>query len=87
MAMAGNKSNFDWIVQFSEQWHRKKLMIDYSIQTMSFICLNIIDGVIGMNYERPFPVRRSTKQTLSYANEELWHLETRTIKISSETAS
>ena len=55
-------------------------MIDYSIQTISFICLNIIDGVIGMNYERSLPVHRGTKRTLFYATEELWHLEIKTNK-------
>ena len=85
MVRAGNVSNFDRIVQLPEQWHGKKLIIDYSIQTTSFIGLNKIHGVNGMNYERSFPVHRSTKRTLSYATEELWHLETRTIRISSET--
>ena len=85
MVRVVNVSNFDWLVQLPEQWHRKKLMIDYSIQTTSFIGLNKIYGVNGMNYERSLPVDRSTKMTLSYATEELWHLETRTIKISSET--
>ena len=85
MFRAGNVSNFDWLVQLPEQWHRKKLMIDYSIQTARFIGLNKIYGVNGMNYERSFPVQRSTKRTLSYATEELWPLETRRIRISSET--
>ena len=85
MVGAGNVSNFDWLVQLPEQWHRKKLMIDYSIQTTSFIGLNKIYGVNGMNYERSFPVHRGKKRTLSYATEELWHLETRRIRISSET--
>ena len=48
MVRVGNVSNFDWLVQLPEQWHREKLMIDYSIQTISFIGLNIIYGVIGM---------------------------------------
>ena len=85
MVRAGNGSNFDWLVQLPEQWHRNKLMIDYSIQTTSFIGLNKIYGVNGMNYERFLPVHRSSKRTLFYATEELWQLETRTIKISSET--
>ena len=80
MVRVGNVSNLGWIVQLPEQWHRKKLMIDYSIQTISFIGLNIIYGVIRMNYERSLPVDRSTKQTLSYATEELWQLETKTNK-------
>ena len=80
MVRVGNVSNFDWLVQLPEQWHRKKLMIDYSIQTTSFICLNKIYGVIGMNYERSLPVDRSSKRTLSYATEELWHLEIKTNK-------
>ena len=53
-------------------------MIDYSIQTISFIGLNIIYGVIEMNYERSLPVDRSTKPTLSYPTEELWNLEAKT---------
>ena len=65
MVRARNASNFDWGLELPEQWHRKKLMIDYSIQTISFIGLNIIDGVIKMNYERSLPVDRSTKRTLS----------------------
>ena len=51
MVRVGKVYNFDWLVQLPEQWHREKLMIDYSIQTISFIGLNIIYGVIGMNYE------------------------------------
>ena len=78
MVRIGNVSNFDWLVQLPEQWHWKKLMIDYSIQTTSFIGLNKICGVIGMNYERSLLVARSSKRTLSYATEELWHLETKT---------
>ena len=73
MVRVGNVSNFGWISQLPEQWHRKKLMIDYSIQTISFIGLNIMYGVIRMNYERSLPVDRSTKKTLFYATEELWH--------------
>ena len=80
MVGVGNVSNFDWLVQLLEQWHRERLMIDYSIQTISFIGLNIIYGVIKMNYERSLPVDRSTKRTLSYATEELWHLQTKTNK-------
>ena len=80
MVRVGKVSNFEWIVQLPEQWHRKKLVIDYSIQTISFIGLNIIYGVSGMNYERSLLVDRSTKRTLSYATEELWHLETKTNK-------
>ena len=80
MVRVGNVSNLYWIVQLPEQWHRKKLMIDYSIQTISFIGLNIIYGVIGKNYERSLPVDRSTKRTLSYPTEELWQLETKTNK-------
>ena len=53
-------------------------MIDYSIQTISFIGLNIIYGVIKMNYERSLPVDRSTKRTLSYRTEELLHLQAKT---------
>ena len=60
-------------------------MIDYSIQKISFIGLNIIYGVIEMNYERSLPVDRSTKPTLSYPTEELWNLEAKTMKISNET--
>ena len=73
-------SNLYWIVQLLEQWHRKKLMIDYSIQTISFIGLNIIYGVNGKNYERSLRVDRSTNRTLSYATEELWQLETKSNK-------
>ena len=80
MVRVGNVFNLDWIVQLSEQWHRKKLMIDYSIQTISFIGLNIIYGVIVLIYERSFPFDGSIKRTPSYATEELWHLETKTIK-------
>ena len=78
MVRIGNIFNFEWIVQLPEQWHIKKLMIDYSIQTISFIGLNIIYGVIEMNYEESSPVDRSTKRTLSYPTEELWHLEAKT---------
>ena len=80
MVRARNVSNFDWLVQLPEQWQRKKLMIHYSIQTTSFIGLNKIYGVIGMNYKRSFLVDRSTKRTLHYATEELWHLQTKTNK-------
>ena len=80
MFKVGNVSNFDWLVQLLEQWDREKLMIDYSIQTISFIGLNIIYGVIRMNNERSLPVDRSPKWSLSYATEELWHLETKTNK-------
>ena len=80
MVRVGNVSNFDWLVQLPEQWHREKLMTDYSIETISFIGLNIIYGVIRMNDERSLPVDRSPKYTLSYATEELWHLETKTNK-------
>ena len=80
MVRARNVSNFDWLLQLPEQWHRKKLMIDYSIQTTSFIGLNKIYSVLLMNYERSLPVDRSCKQTLFYATEELWHLETKTNK-------
>ena len=76
MVRAGNVSTFEWIVQLPEQWHRKYLMIDYSIQ--SFIGLNKIYSVIKMNYERSLPVDRSTKRTLSYRTEELWHLQAKT---------
>ena len=65
MVRVGKVSNFDWLVQLPEQWHREKLMIGYSIQTINFIGLNIIYGVIGMNYERSLLVDRSTKRTLS----------------------
>ena len=75
-----NVSNFDRIVELPEQWHRKKLMIGYSIQTISFLGLNIIYGVIGKNYETSLPVDRSCKRTLSYSTEELWHLEIKTNK-------
>ena len=75
-----NISNFDRIVELPEQWHRKKLMIGYSIQTISFLGLNIIYGVIGKNYETSLPVDRSCKRTLSYSTEELWHLEIKTNK-------
>ena len=78
MVRAGNVSTFEWIVQLPEQWHRKWLMIDYPIQTISFVGLNIIYGVIKMNYERSLPVDRSTKRTLSYRTEELWHLQAKT---------
>ena len=80
MVRVGNVSNFDCLVQLPEKWHRKRLMIDYSIQTTSFIGLNKIYGVIGMNYEKSLLVARSSKWTLSYATEELWHLETKTNK-------
>ena len=73
MVRVGNLSNFDWIVQLPQVWHKKKLMICYSIETISFIGLNIIYGVIGMNYERSLAVDRRSKRTLSYATEELWH--------------
>ena len=49
MVRARNVSNFDWGLELPEQWHRKKLMIDYSIPTTSFIGLNKIYSVIGMN--------------------------------------
>ena len=75
-----NVSNFDRIVELPEQLHRKKLMIGYSIQTISFLGLNIIYGVIGKNYERSLPVERSSKRTLSYSTEELWHLQIKTNK-------
>ena len=65
MVRVGKVYNFDWLVQLPEQWHREKLMIDYSIQTTSFIGLNIIYGVIGMNYERSLLVDGSTKRNLS----------------------
>ena len=55
-------------------------MIGYSIQTISFLGLNIIYGVIGKNYERSLPVERSSKRTLSYSTEELWHLQIKTNK-------
>ena len=42
MVRVVNVSNFDWIVELPEQWHRKKLRIGYSIQTISFLGLNII---------------------------------------------
>ena len=80
MVRARNVSNFDWGLQLPEQWHRKKLMIDYSIQTTSFIGLNKIYSVIGMNYKRSLPVDRSPKRTLPYATEELWQLQTKTNK-------
>ena len=80
MVRVGNVSNFDWLVQLLEQWHREMLMIDYSIETISFIGLNIIYGVIRMNNKRSLPVDRSTKWSLSHATEELWHLETETNK-------
>ena len=80
MFKVGNVSNFDWLVQLPEKWDREKLMIDYSIQTISFIGLNIIYGVIRMNNEGSLPVDRSPKWSLSYATEELWHLETKTNK-------
>ena len=80
MVRARNVSNFDWLLQFPERWHRKKLMIDYSIPITSFIGLNKIYSVIGMNYERSFPVDRSTKRTLPYATEELWQSQTKTNK-------
>ena len=80
MVRVGNASNFDWLVQLPEQWHREKLMTDYSIQTISFIGLNIIYGVIRMNDERSLLVDRSTKRTLSYATDELWHLQKKTNK-------
>ena len=80
MVRARIVSNFDWLVQLPEQWHRKKLVIDYSIQTTSFISLNKIYGVIGMNYERSLPVDRSTKRTLPYPTGELWHFQTKTNK-------
>ena len=71
MIRARNVSNFDWGLQLPKQSHRKKLMIDYSIPTTSFIGLNKIYSVIGMKYERSLPVDRSTKRTLPYATEEL----------------
>ena len=80
MVRVVNVSNFDWVAPLPEQFHRKKLMIGYSIKTTSFIGLNIIYGVIGRNYERSLPVDRSSKRTLSYATEELWHLEIKTNK-------
>ena len=55
-------------------------MIDYCIQTISFIGLKIINGVIGMESERPLPVDGSNKWSLSYDTEELWHLETKNNK-------
>ena len=54
MVGVGNVSNFDWLVQLLEQWHRERLMIDYSIQTISFIGLNVICGVIGMKLQKIF---------------------------------
>ena len=80
MVRVVNVSNFDRIVELPEQWHRKILMIGYSIQTISFLGFNIIFGVIGRNYERSLPVDRSSKQTLSYSTEELWHLQIKTNK-------
>ena len=80
MVRARNVSNFDWGLQLPEQWHRKKLMNDYSIPTTSFIGLNKIYSIIGKNYERSLPVDRSCKRTLSYSTEELWHLEIKTNK-------
>ena len=80
MVRVVNVSNFDWIVELPEQWDRKKLMTVYSIQTISFLGLNIIYGVIGKNYETSLPVDRSCKWTLSYSTEELWHIEIKTNK-------
>ena len=80
MVRVVNVSNFDWIVELPEEWHRKKLMIGYSIQTISFLGLYIIYGVIGKNYETSLPVDRSCKRTLSYSTEELSHSEIKTNK-------